>query len=152
MAVNLINGDDTTITKAGNDIQINFNSSRKQELEELQNSVSDTGWIDIVTSVGTWEHLKCRKIGNIAVLNGSASSLQISGGSFNGGNVFASLPSNFVPTYEVRGFCTGTQGCHGRINIDTNGNLSIDAVSSTTTGGSFSGTGYMRMNVVFFLG
>ena len=40
MAVNLINGNDTIITKTDDDIQIDLNSTRTQQLTQMSNDIT----------------------------------------------------------------------------------------------------------------
>lgn len=57
MAVNLINGDDTTVTKNNDDIQIDFSSSRNQQIENIETNIAnlknDVKWKTLGAAIGS---------------------------------------------------------------------------------------------------
>jgi hypothetical protein len=51
MAVNLINGNDTTITKTNDDIQVEFSSARRQQIEQIENDITFLKPIELYNNV-----------------------------------------------------------------------------------------------------
>ena len=167
MSVNLINSSDITVSQTNNDIELNVNDSvveaftgdltnltttDKSNLVSAVNEVNnkigtDTGWVSITATAGTWTSLRYRVIGKLVQVMGYASSLTLSNGS---AGVIGSVPTAYKPSISAYGFATGASAWIGRANVNTvNGNISIDA--GRTVSGAYSGSGYCGFSVMYFL-
>lgn len=93
-------------------------------------SATDTGWVDLTPSTGTWSYLKCRRIGNIVYVRGYATSFSYSGTA----TVITTLPTQFRPAdiIYVYGFLAGRR--MSRWYITDAGNLGIDWAANISDG------------------
>lgn len=93
-------------------------------------SATDTGWVNLTPSTGTWSYLKCRRIGNIVYVRGYATSFSYSGTA----TVLTTLPTQFRPTdiIYVYGFLAGRR--MSRWYITDAGNLGIDWAANISDG------------------
>jgi len=108
---------------------------------------TDTGWISIIPSTGTWTSLRYRVIGKLVQVEGYASSLSVSNGS---AGVVGAVPEEYMPSLSTYGIATGASAWIGRANINTvNGNISIDA--ARTVSGAYTGSGYCGFNIMYFI-
>ncbi len=82
----------------------------------------DSGWINITPVSGTWEFLKCRKIGNEVTVAGRANKFVWNGGS----QLIGTIPAGFRIPSELLSVGTATNGNIIRIGISPNGNISTD--------------------------
>lgn len=51
MAVNLINSNDTTISRTDNDIKIGFSSARSTQIEDIENNIGDLSNLDTINKL-----------------------------------------------------------------------------------------------------
>lgn len=167
MSVNLIDSSDISVQQTNDDIELkvndsvveaftgdlsNLNTTDKSNLVSAVNEVNsnigtDTGWVPITATSGTWTSLRYRVIGKLVQVIGYASSLSVSNGS---AGVIGAVPTAYMPSVAVYGVATGASAWIGRVNVNTvNGNISIDA--GRTISGAYTGTGYCGFNIMYFL-
>jgi hypothetical protein len=170
MSVNLVNSNNIEVNQNGDNISLDFasggqveentsnigdlsnlNTTEKSNLvsaiNEVQESVEDTGWINLTPATGTWTSLRYRVVGKLVQIVGYASSLTVSNASVG---TVATMPSDYKPSVTVYSFATGASSWFGRVNINqVNGNVIIDGCR--TINGAYSGTGYAGFNLMYFL-
>lgn len=167
MSVNLIDSSDITVSQTNDDIELNVNDSVVEaftgDLENLNttdksnlvsainevnnNTGTDTGWVSITATAGTWTSLQYRVIGKLVQVIGYASSLSVSNGS---AGVIGAVPTAYKPSISAYGVATGVSAWVGRANVNSvNGNIYIDA--ARTVSGAYTGSGYCGFNIMYFL-
>lgn len=106
-------------------------------IDTKEDKISDTGWIDITPSKGTWAVLRYRVIGKTVYVEGNASSFTWTG---SGGDTFATnfLPSQYSPPIWSRHWLTRIAGTRiGLLFITTNGNIGIDYIVNINNGSNY---------------
>lgn len=108
---------------------------------------TDTGWVNITPTKGTWNHLRVRRIGKIVYIDGDASSYAWSGSSEN----FGTIPAGFRPSSHTYTYSFSAVHTMGRIYITTAGTLGFDWVININNGANYTTATWMRFKHSFFI-
>lgn len=108
---------------------------------------TDTGWVNLTPSRGTWNHLRVRRIGKVVYLDGDASSYAWSGSSEN----FGKIPVGFRPSSHTYTYSFSTAHTLGRIYITTAGTLGFDWLININNGANYTTATWIRFKQSFFI-
>lgn len=108
---------------------------------------TDTGWINITPTKGTWNHLRVRRIGKIVYIDGDASSYAWSGSAEN----FGTIPEGFRPSSHTYTYSFSTVHTLGRIYITTAGTLGFDWVININNGANYTTATWIRFKHSYFI-
>ena len=126
----------TTITHIGNVTQTTAPTGTQCLLAGTMDN-SDTGWVNLTPSTGTWSFLKCRRMGSMVYVKGHATSFSYPGN----GVVVTTLPEQFRPVGSiiyVYGFLAGRRMARwyiteaGTVGIDWSANISDGSLYSNS--------------------
>lgn len=103
----------------------------------LGTGASDSGWINISATKGTWSVLRYRVIGKLVYIEGSSSSFKWSGS--GGDNIKASaIPSEYCPPNYSRHYIIRTAGSRlCNLYVTTAGNIGVDYIINVSNGGNY---------------
>lgn len=108
---------------------------------------TDTGWINLSHTKGTWNVLRCRRIGKLVIVEGDASSYAWSGSS----ETFSSVPVGFRPSYIKYAYSFATTHVMGRFYCATGGGLGIDWVININNGANYTTATWSRFTFTYFI-
>lgn len=104
----------------------------------LGTGASDTGWVNLTSSTGTWTYLRYRVIGKMIYVEGYASSLKYSGSSTTIVSSANGIPSAYRPT-GANHYCLGCLGGSriARFVISTDGSIVLDWSINVNNGATY---------------
>lgn len=144
---------DTKLTTTSSDIGTlsNLETTTKTDvvsaINEVNDKLDDSGWINLTTAKGTWSYFRCRKIGKIVEIQGRASAYAWGGSAEN----IVTLPEGFIPSESIYeyGFTSGIR--IDRWYINTDGTMGVDYSANISNGSVYTTSNWHSIFVTYMV-
>ena len=117
----------------------------------LGTGASDTGWVNLTSSTGTWTYLRYRVIGKMVYIEGHASSLKFSGSATTIVNSTNAIPSAYRPS-NIKYAISSVGGSRiARFWVATEGTIGLDWTINVSNGSNYTTAIWQQFNIVYLI-